>query len=247
MEPIIFMEDIKKYYGTVLALRGVDFSINPEEIVGLVGSNGAGKTTLVKILAGVIPPTQGKIYYKGNEVKINSITEAREKLNLEIVYQEQALIPDQTVAHNVFSGRELKYNIGPFSFLDEERMIEETERLMRTLKLDVSPNQEARFCSGGERQGIAISRALYFDADVIILDEPTTALSPEGVEQVIDSVEKAKEEGASSVIIRHNLEHLFRVVDRFVVFNNGKKTLEAKKEDVTKEELTEAMVRSYED
>lgn len=235
--PIVEMENIHKFFGEVHALNGVDFEVYPGEAVGLIGDNGAGKSTLIKILAGLISKSRGKILYKGKEVEVNSVKEAR-NLGIETVFQEQAIVDCLSVAKNIFLGRERVKSNALGSFMDERKMELETEKLMKKLNLDIaSPRQEAQFCSGGERQGVAIARSMYFDAQVLILDEPTRALSVSGVEKVQEYVEKVKERGTGVIYITHNLQRVYPTVDRFVFLSRGEKKLDVKKEECSLEEL----------
>lgn len=237
-EPRVRMENIHKWFGEIHALKGVDFEIYPGEIVGLVGDNGAGKSTLIKILTGFLQPEEGEIYFDGDEVEIDSIDKGRE-LGVETVYQEQALVDDLSVAANVFLGRESTRTSGIINVLDEEKMKEETEKLTRRLNLDVaSPKQKARFCSGGERQGIAIARAMNFGAKVLILDEPTRALSVSGSEKVYEYEQRVAEEGTSVIHITHDINEVYPISDRFVFLSRGEVIWEGDKEEITREELT---------
>lgn len=230
-EPILRMEDIHKWYGSVHALKGVDLHVYPGEILGLLGDNGAGKSTLIEMIAGVHEPTEGDVFWKGERTEITSVRDAR-GLNIETVFQDQAVVEDRSVAQNVFLGRELTTGVGPIQFLDKERMREEAEEVTRSLGLDIaSPEQEVRFCSGGEKQGVAIARAMYFDAELVIMDEPTTALAISGVRKVLDFIEQLKKSGTAVIFISHNLPHAYEICDRFTVFSRGEKV-----DDVTKEE-----------
>jgi len=192
------MENIHKFYGSVHALKGVDFEVGINEIVGLVGDNGAGKSTLVGIIGGSIPKSSGKIFVKDKEVEIPSVKAARD-LGIEMVYQDQAVVETLSVAKNIFLGREL-CKPGLIKLLDMKTMRKEAERITKSLGLNIAtPDQEVRFCSGGERQGVAISRAMYFKAELVILDEPTAALSLTGVQKVLEFIRQLKASGASVI------------------------------------------------
>jgi len=236
-DDLLRMEDIQKWYGAVRALDGIDFRVDAGEIVGLIGDNGAGKSTLIEILAGVQSQSSGDIYWNGDPVEIRSVEEARE-LNIETVFQDQAVIENRSVAENIFLGRELTRSIGPLELLDMDRMREEAAELTEELDLTIAtPDQEVRFCSGGEKQGVAIARALYFDAELIILDEPTTALAVSGVQTVLNFIEQLRESGTACVFITHNLRHVYSVADRFVVLSNGEKVADLEKEATNVDEL----------
>jgi len=241
--PLVKMEDIHKWYGKVHALKGINFEIYPGEIVGLIGDNGAGKSTLIKILSGVLSKNRGKIYWKGEDVNVSSVKEAR-KLGIETVYQDQAVIGCLSVAQNIFMGRQPVKPWGPVKVLDKGKMRREAEKLARDLKLHIpSPNQEIRFCSGGEIQGVAISRAMYFKASLVILDEPTTALAVSGVQKVLSFITRLKNEGMASIFVTHNLHHVYSVADRFVVLSRGEKVTDVKKEETSVEGLIELQLR----
>ncbi len=240
--PIVKMEDIHKWYGKVYAVNGAHLSIYPGEVVGLVGDNGAGKSTLVKILSGLIRPNRGTIYFQDQKVEINSVREARE-LGIETVHQDQGVVGDRAVFQNIFLGREAYHQVGPFRFLDDKKMCSESEAITNKLGLHIAtPEQEVRFCSGGERQGVAIARAMYFRAQVIILDEPTTALSPKGSRQVLQFIEQLKDEGVGTLFVTHNLREVHPVADRFVVMSHGKTVADMDKGDTSVEELEEILL-----
>src|SRR6056297_2794510 len=185
-EPILQMHNVHKWFGNIHAVAGVDVTIDHDEVVGLVGDNGAGKSRLIKMISGVLKPTEGEIFINGEKVNISSVDKARD-LGIETVHQTQAVAEDRSVADNIFLGRELVTNFGPLKVLDRKQMRAISERLTQELGLDIpSPDHEVRFCSGGERQGVAIARAMYFKARLVILDEPTTALSVRGRDQVLN-------------------------------------------------------------
>lgn len=237
------MKDIHKWFGEVHALRGMDFHVDSGEIVGLVGDNGAGKSTLMGILNGSISKSRGAIYWKGKESVISSVKDAR-GLNIEMVYQDQALVDAKTVAENIFLGREPVKSFGPIKIIDRGEMRKRARETTESLGLEIaSPDQEVRFCSGGERQGVAIARALHFKAELVILDEPTTALSVKGVEKVLDFIKQLRDEGIACIVITHNLEHVYPVSDRIVMLARGKKIMDVKKEKISIGGLKEAQIK----
>jgi len=241
--PLIKVEDIYKWYGKVQALKGINLEIYPGEIVGLIGDNGAGKSALIKILSGVLSKNRGKIYWKGEGVNIFSVKEAR-NLGIETVYQDQAVIGCLSVAQNIFMGRQPVKSWGPIKILDKNKMRKESEELAKDLKLHIpSLDQEVRFCSGGERQGVAISRAMYFKAKLVILDEPTTALAVSGVNKVLNFITRLKEEKIASIFVTHNLHHVYPVADRFVVLSRGEKVADVKKEETSIQDLENLQLR----
>ena len=241
-ELLLKMENIHKWFGKVHALDGVDVEVNKGEVVGIIGDNGAGKSTLIKILVGLIPKNKGKIYWKGEEVEIRSIDDSR-KLGIEAVYQDQAVVDCLSVAKNVFLGRELTKNIGPFKFMDLQKMRDQTAELTHKLGLDIATvEQEVRFCSGGERQGVAITRAMYYEASLTILDEPITALSLKGTKQVIEFVKRLKQRNIGVIVISHNIGHVYSVADRFILMSKGRKMVDIEKKGITQSSLEEMLI-----
>ncbi|MEM2889510.1 MAG: ATP-binding cassette domain-containing protein [Candidatus Bathyarchaeia archaeon] len=242
-EPFLRMEDIHKFYGSVHALKGVNFEVQHNEIVGLVGDNGAGKSTLAKIIGGAVQKSSGRIFVKGKEVEIPSVKAAR-NLGIEVVYQERALVDNLSVAKNIFLGREL-LRPGLIKLIDMEKMRREAEKITKSLGLHIaSPDQEVRFCSGGERQGVAIARAMYFKAELVILDEPTTGLAVSAVQRVLEFVRQLKDSGVSCILISPNVHHVYPVADRIVVLSRGEKVADIKKEETSIEELEQIIVSS---
>jgi simple sugar transport system ATP-binding protein len=229
------MRNIRKSFGEVVALDGVNFVVGYNEVVGLIGDNGAGKSTLIKILSGVHRPEEGKISIRGQEIRKLNARKIRE-LKIEVVYQERALGEQQSIWRNIFMGREIT-KLG-FLRIEEER--EQAEKVMRDIgfrALGLTPDSTVKTLSGGEKQGVAIGRALHFDADLIILDEPTIALSISEVQKVLDYVGEIKKKGKSAIFITHNIYHVYPVADRFVILDRGRTVAEFKKEDVSLEDL----------
>ncbi|MDW8021362.1 MAG: ATP-binding cassette domain-containing protein [Nitrososphaerota archaeon] len=238
--PFLRAENIHKFYGSVHALKGVTLDIWKGEVVGLIGDNGAGKSTLAGIIAGAIPKTAGTIYIKGREVEIGSVQVARQ-YGIEMVYQDHAVVDTLEVAKNIFLGREL-VKPGIIKILDIEKMRREAEKALKSLELRVPPDREVKFLSGGERQGVAISRAMYFRAELVILDEPTAALSVSAARKVLDFVRQLKASNIACIIISHNLYHVYPVADRMVVLSRGEKIADIKKEETSIEELEEILI-----
>ncbi len=220
--PIVYMEGIVKRFGTITALDGVDFTVNQREVVGLLGDNGAGKSTLIKVLTGVHTPTAGKIYFEGERVNIPSPREAR-ALGIETCYQDLALVPLMSITRNFFLGRELTHRLGPFTFLDMREMDRQARMALKEIGIQIrSPNEKVGKLSGGERQSIAIGRARHFGARLLILDEPTSALSVGETHKVLTYTQNAKERGLSVIFITHNVGHVYQVADRFTVIRRGR-------------------------
>ena len=242
-KPLLEMKDIHKWFGKVHALKGVSIKIWPGEIVGLVGDNGAGKSTLIKILAGVIHKDKGKIYWNGEEVEISSVQDSR-RLGIETLFQEQSVIGTLSVMRNIFLGREKVKSWGLMKILDDKKMGEESMNLVKGLGLNIrSPNQEVRFCSGGEQQGVAISRAIYFKTNLVILDEPCRALGIKGVNQVSNFVRKLGDEKIGVIWITHSLHLVYPVASRFIVLSRGEKTFDVQKKDTSFDELQAMMAK----
>jgi simple sugar transport system ATP-binding protein len=232
------MEHISKSFGRVQALDDVSLCVNEREIVGLVGDNGAGKSTLIKILSGAYKPTRGDIYFKGNSVKLKHTWDAI-NLGIETIYQDSALVSQLSIMRNLFLGREPVRGPQLLNRLDKKLMRSETRKLLREvgLKKELDPNTPITSLSGGERQSIAIARAMFFEADLIILDEPTNNLGVEETQGVLRFVRNARDAGASCILITHNIYHVFQVVDRIVILRRGKKICEVDPKKTTIEEV----------
>jgi ABC-type sugar transport system ATPase subunit len=222
--PVVEMRNIKKSFAAVRALRGVDLALHHNEVLGLVGDNAAGKSTLMKVLSGAYNPDEGQIFIEGDQVRFSNPMDAR-RLGIEMVYQDYALSNNLDVSANVFMGREVvRYNLGPIRVMDYYYMEQETRNLMDRLKIDIpSVRQKVERLSGGQRQAVAIARATAFDARVIIMDEPTAALSVAAIEKVLDLVRELKAQGSSIIIISHRLEDIYQVSDRMIVLRHGRK------------------------
>jgi simple sugar transport system ATP-binding protein len=243
MDHMLEMKEISKRFGEVEALRQVNFAVARNEVVGLVGDNGAGKSTLIKIVTGYHEPDSGEVYFKGEKVENLSVARARQ-LGIETVYQERALADLQTLWRNIFMGRELTTHLG---FLDLKRMERETEKLMIEsmgfTSAAVTPDSVVRTFSGGEKQGVAIVRALYFQAELIILDEPTMGLSLSETRKLLEFVRGIKEAGKTCIFIDHNVFHVHSVADRIVVLDRGEVAGEFLTRDIALEDLMDKMYR----
>jgi simple sugar transport system ATP-binding protein len=245
MEPTyrIELRDVSKNFGEVQSLRNVDFKLGQNEVVGLLGDNGAGKSTLIKILTGYHQPSSGELYIDGKRIESLTVPMAR-SLGIETVYQERALAELQTLWRNIFLGRELRT---PYGLLDVKKMKAETNKLMVEsmgfTSSAVSPDSTIETFSGGEKQGVAIVRALYFDAEIIILDEPTMGLSLKETRKLLDFVRHIKDAGKSAVFIDHNIFHVYSVADRVVVLDRGRVAGEFNTADISLDDLMEKMYR----
>jgi len=226
--PIIELRNIVKRFGSVEALTGVSMKVSKGEVMGLLGDNGAGKSTLVKTLAGVDAPTFGEIWVNGARRDPWNPLAAR-NAGIETVFQDRALAPQHSIVANIFMGREI---INALGLIDGRRQIEEANRLMREIGFTskvFSPHSIVGNLSGGERQGVAIARALYNKADVIVLDEPTTALSLTETQKVFRFVEAVKASGRTVIFIGHNIYHVWDISDRFFVIDRGREAFEGPK------------------
>ncbi len=222
--PIVEMRNIKKHFGAVQALRGVDLALQHNEVLGLVGDNAAGKSTLMKVLSGAYIPDGGEIFIEGKKTSFANPMDARRQ-GIEMVYQDYALSNNLDVAANVFMGREVvRIKLGPLGVMNYPYMEQETQNLLQRLKIDIaSVRQKVERLSGGQRQAVAIARATAFDAKVIIMDEPTAALSVAAIDKVIELIRELKAQGSSIIIISHRLEDIYRVSDRMIVLRQGRK------------------------
>lgn len=222
--PIVEMRNIKKNFGAVQALKGVDLALYHNEVLGLVGDNAAGKSTLMKVLSGAYIPDEGEILIDGEKAHVASPMDARRQ-GIEMVYQDYALANNLDVAGNVFLGREMvRFRLGPFGVMDYHHMEQETKSLLNRLKIDISSVRlKVERLSGGQRQAVAIARATAFNAKVIIMDEPTAALSVAAIDKVLDLVRELKAQGSSIIIISHRLEDIYNVSDRMIVLRHGRK------------------------
>ena len=242
MEYRLELRNVSKSFGEVRALENINFQLGRNEIVGLLGDNGAGKSTLIKIITGYYQPTSGEIYFNGKKVENLSVPKARE-LGVETVYQERALAELQTLWRNIFLGREI---CNPLGFLDIQRMKYETHRLMTQsmgfTSHAISPDSRVGKYSGGEKQGVAIVRALFFDAEIIVLDEPTMGLSLKESAKLVNFVKGIKQAGKSAIFIDHNIFHVYNVADRVVVIDRGRVAGEFLTKSIGVTELMEKMV-----
>jgi len=237
------LRNVSKSFGEVQALEDVNFHLDQNEVVGLLGDNGAGKSTLIKIITGYYQPTSGDILFNGQKVDHLTVPIARQ-LGVETVYQERALAEFQTLWRNIFLGRELANKGG---FLKITEMKQETHRLMSQsmgfTSSAVNPESRVGTFSGGEKQGVAIVRALFFDADIIVLDEPTMGLSLKETAKLINFVRDIKKAGKSAIFIDHNILHVYNVADRVVVIDRGRIAGQFITKEITLENLMEKMIR----
>ncbi|MHA6325869.1 ATP-binding cassette domain-containing protein [Roseivivax sp. CAU 1753] len=244
--PIVHMDKIEKHFGNVIALAGVSFDIAPGECHCLLGDNGAGKSTFIKTMAGVHKPSKGKIMFEGREMDFDSPRDAMEA-GIATVYQDLAMIPLMSVTRNFFMGREPTRGRGPFKRFDTDRANEITMEEMRKMGINLrAPDQAVGTLSGGERQTVAIARAVYFGAKVLILDEPTSALGVRQTSNVLATIDRVRKDGIGVVFITHNVRHAMAVGDRFTVLNRGKTLGTAQRGQITPDELQDLMAGGQE-
>jgi len=238
---LLELRGVTKRYGPNTVLDDVSLEIGRGEVVGLLGDNGAGKSTLVKIMSGVVPMSSGRYYWDGEELAHVSRPET-ERRGVETIFQDSALVPTMSITRNIFAGRELTNRFG---FLKLKQMDEITTEILDTvvsIEGIKSAKQLVGSLSGGQAQAVAIARAVHFKRSLLILDEPTSALAVRATEALLNYLVGLKAEGISSLLVTHNLHHAYRVCDRHIVMNHGRKILDVRREDTSVEELTTAVV-----
>ncbi len=243
-EHIVRMEGVQKYFGAVQALRDINLAIGRNEVVGLIGDNGAGKSTLIKTLTGVMAPSAGRIFVRDQEINAQKFSVgAAHELSIETVYQDKSLGEKQPLWRNFFVGRQITDRLGFIKVREQKRIAEEI--LLTTIGfrgVGITVDSTVSDLSGGERQGIAIGRAMHFNSDLIILDEPTAALAVKEVRKVLDFVRRIKASGRACIYIEHNLAHVHEVADRLVVLDRGEIVADIFPRDMTVPELTEYLI-----
>lgn len=246
--PLVEVRDVAKRFGRIEALRRVSFSLERTEVLGLLGDNGAGKSTLIKILTGLFPPDKGEIRWEGDPVRFGSPRDAYDK-GVATVYQDLAIVDLMSIYRNVFLGREkaVTKGFGPFRWLDRKKAHADARKAISDIGIEIrDPEETIARMSGGERQSIAIARAAYFNPKLLILDEPTSALSLRQTDRVLKSVEEARNKGISIIFITHNVHHVYPVADRFVVLSHGESIAEFPRGAHSKEEVSELIVSGKE-
>jgi simple sugar transport system ATP-binding protein len=223
-DQLVRMEHVNKFFGRVQALNDVTLSVQRNEIVGLLGDNGAGKSTLIKILSGALRADSGDIYMHGKKVDIRNTSDAIAQ-KIETIYQDSALVTQLSIARNLFLGREPVKGPRLLDRLDQKAMNKVARDLLKRVGItkEIPPTTPVSALSGGERQAVAIARAMHFDSDLIILDEPTNNLGVDETKGVLRFVRGARDSGHSCILIAHNIYHVFQVVDRIIVLRRGKK------------------------
>ena len=243
-QAIVRLEGVQKFFGPIQALRNINLAIGRNEVVGLIGDNGAGKSTLIKVMTGVMRPTSGRIYVRDQLIDLSEYSvRLAHALSIETVYQDKSLGEKQPLWRNFFVGRQITNRLG---FIDIKRQKEiAQEILMNTIGfrgLGISVDSTVKELSGGERQGIAIGRAMHFNADLIVLDEPTAALGVKEVRKVLEFVRRIRASGRACVYIEHNLAHVHEVADRLIVLDRGEIVTEISPREMSVTALTEYLI-----
>jgi simple sugar transport system ATP-binding protein len=234
---LLELRDIAKHFGAIEALRGVDLDLDPGEVLGLMGDNGAGKSTLVKIIAGNFRPSAGEIRLGGQVQHFHKPIDARNQ-GIEVVYQDLALCNNMSAGENVFLGREAKKKLGPLRLVDYRTMFDRAAELFRELKSETRPRDLVKQMSGGQRQAVAIARTRLKQAKIVLMDEPTAAISVRQVKEVLDLILRLRDQGMAVVLISHRMPDVFAVCSRVVVMRRGTKVADKPIADTSPEEVT---------
>jgi simple sugar transport system ATP-binding protein len=244
-DSLLRLDGVTKNYGPNTVLKDVSFSVGHGEVVGLLGDNGAGKSTLVKIMSGVVQMSGGGFYWEGEQIARVNRPET-ERLGVETIFQDSALVATMSISRNIFAGREITNKLGFLKLKQMDAITTEILDSVVSIEGIKSAKQLVGSLSGGQAQAVAIARAVHFKRSLLILDEPTSALAVRATEALLNYLLALKAEGISSVLVTHNLHHAFKVCDRHIVMNHGKKILEVNREDTSVEELTAAVVEGAE-
>ncbi len=234
---LLALEGITKHFGAIEALRGIDLALEPGEVLGLMGDNGAGKSTLLKIIAGNFPPSSGDFRLEGVPQHFHKPLDARDQ-GIEVVYQDLALCDNLTAAANVFLGREIKRRVGPLRFLDFATMYQRAGELFGELKSETRPRDLVRQMSGGQRQAVAIARTRLSESKIVLMDEPTAAISVRQVAEVLDLIRRLRDQGIAVLLISHRMPDVFAVCDRVAVLRRGLKVADKSVAGSSPEEVT---------
>jgi simple sugar transport system ATP-binding protein len=234
---LLELTNVSKHFGAIHALNDVSLSIESGQVIGLMGDNGAGKSTLVKIIAGNFPPTHGAMRMDGRDMVLHKPIDARQH-GIEIVYQDLALCDNLTAAANVYLGRELRKGIGPFRILDYQSMYRRAGELFRELKSETRPRDYVKQMSGGQRQAVAIARTMLSEAKLVLMDEPTAAISVRQVAEVLNLIRHLRDRGIAVILISHRMPDVFGVADRIVVLRRGNKVADKPIPASSPEEVT---------
>jgi simple sugar transport system ATP-binding protein len=235
--PVLELANISKHFGAIQAVNDVSLALEPGEVVGLMGDNGAGKSTLVKMIAGNFLPSQGSMRMDGRDVVLHRPLDAR-RHGIEIVHQDLALCDNLTAAANVYLGRELRVGFGPLSILDHGGMARRAGKLFAELKSETRPRDLIKQMSGGQRQAVAIARTMLAEARIVLMDEPTAAISVRQVAEVLHHIRHLRDQGIAVVLISHRMPDVFGVADRIIVLRRGRKVADKVVATTSPEEVT---------
>jgi simple sugar transport system ATP-binding protein len=234
---LLEVRNVSKSFGAIHAVNDISWSIEPGEVVGLMGDNGAGKSTLVKLIAGNFPPTGGEVLVDGEVCHFHKPIQARAK-GIEVVYQDLALADNLTAAQNVFLGRELNKGFWPFRVLNKQAMIDRSAKLFDELKSETRPRDLVKKMSGGQRQAVAIARTRLSNSKLVLMDEPTAAISVRQVAEVLELIRRLKHQGVAVILISHRMPDVFAVSDRIIVMRRGTKVADKATTSTSPEEIT---------
>ena len=234
---LLDVRGVSKSFGAIRAVHDISFSVAPGEVIGLMGDNGAGKSTMVKLIAGNFPPSEGEVAVEGQVCHFHKPIEARAR-GIEVVYQDLALADNLTAAENVFLGREIKKGPWPFRILNKQAMIDRSAQIFAELKSETRPRDLVRKMSGGQRQAVAIARTRLSNAKLVLMDEPTAAISVRQVAEVLGLIHRLKAQGVSVMLISHRMPDVFAVADRIIVMRRGGKVADKRTADTSPEEIT---------
>jgi simple sugar transport system ATP-binding protein len=234
---LLEVRNVSKSFGAIHAVNDISWSVEPGEVVGLMGDNGAGKSTLVKLIAGNFPPTDGEVLVDGEVCHFHKPIQARAK-GIEVVYQDLALADNLTAAQNVFLGREQNKGLWPFRVLDKQSMIDRSAKLFDELKSETRPRDLVKKMSGGQRQAVAIARTRLSNAKLVLMDEPTAAISVRQVAEVLELIRRLKHQGVAVILISHRMPDVFAVSDRIIVMRRGTKVADKATTSTSPEEIT---------
>ena len=235
--PVLELRNVIKHFGAIHAVNDVDLAVERGEALGLMGDNGAGKSTLVRVMAGNFPPTSGELLIDGQVQHFSKPVEARQK-GVEVVYQDLALCNNLSASANVFLGREIRTGFGPFRWLDHAAMARRAGALFAELKSETRPRDLVRQMSGGQRQAVAIARTRLSQAKVVLMDEPTAAISVRQVAEVLNLIRRLRDSGMAIILISHRMPDVFDVCDRVAVMRRGRKVADKRIADTSPEEIT---------
>ena len=241
--PLLEVRGLNKRFGHVQAINDVSISVAPREILALLGDNGAGKSTFVKVISGVVRPDSGSVLWQGTPVALNSRADSAE-LGIETIYQDAALVDSMSIVRNIFMGREI---VGSLGFMRQHEMREIASHVLSSIVavegID-SPDKLVGSLSGGQKQAVAIARAVHFNRSLLVLDEPTSAMAVRATEALFQYVRSLRDQGLSSILVTHNLYDAYRICDRFIVMSRGEVVLNSTRDETSIEELTERVSRS---